>query len=477
MKKMTRRIGNMLSAALISGILFSLGTSQAAEGNLLPESVNRPNIVIIVSDDQGFADAGFRGSDIRTPNLDRLAANGIVLDRFYTQPMCSPTRVGLLTGRWPIRSGMMRGVVAPWHDRGLPLDEPILPEMLAESGYQHRACIGKWHLGLARRKWLPHNRGFTHFFGCYTGAIDYFSHQRMGERDLHRNGKPVVMEGYLTDLIAAEAETFIATVPEAESFFLYVPFLAPHDPFQAKQEDIDRYAHRQGQKRIYAAMVDSMDQAIGRILAAIERRDDSENTLILFFSDNGGIAGIADNDPLEGRKLTVLEGGTRTLAIIYWPDGGLKGGSVFDGHIGYIDIVPTVRRVAGLPAATDPPLDGIDILDAIRDGTAIPERPWFTYLHQNAGQQASAVHKGPWKLRVQGAVPDENSTRRAATHLHHIIDDPRETTDLSGQHPEIVEELLGLLRTFRALEPPDPIPLYPRGREGFVPPENWNPLE
>jgi arylsulfatase B len=195
-----------------------------------------PNILIIVADDLGFADVGFNGGKvIATPNLDRLAETGVNLADFRACPMCSPTRAGLMTGRWPARFGMMRAVVPPWSPYGLPAAERTLPELLSEAGYAQRAIMGKWHLGHAQREFLPLAHGFTHFYGHYNGAITYFSHERDGEVDWHHDDRTVRESGYATDLLAAAAERFVRTAPPARPWFLYVPFNAPHSPFEAKR--------------------------------------------------------------------------------------------------------------------------------------------------------------------------------------------------------------------------------------------------
>jgi arylsulfatase B len=206
-------------------------------------AAEKPNIVIIVADDLGYADVGFNGGKIiHTPNLDRLAAGGINLTDFHACPMCSPTRAGLLTGRWPLRFGIMRSVVPPWSTNGVPAGEKTLQELLAPAGYKQRAIVGKWHLGHARKEFLPLAKGFTFFYGHYNGAIDYFDHTREGEVDWHRDGRTVVEEGYSTDLLAAEAARFIKKAPTGEPWLLYLPFNAPHEPLEAKPEDLARYA-------------------------------------------------------------------------------------------------------------------------------------------------------------------------------------------------------------------------------------------
>lgn len=196
-----------------------------------PASAKRPNIVIILADDQGWADVGFHGSEIKTPELDRLAASGARLEQFYVQPVCSPTRAALMTGRYPMRYGLQVGVVRPWAQYGLPLEERTLAQALAEAGYETAIC-GKWHLGHFRRDYLPTRRGFDHQYGHYNGALDYFTHQRDGGHDWHRDDQACYDQGYSTFLLADEAVRLIRRHDTAKPLFLYVPFNAVHSPHQ-----------------------------------------------------------------------------------------------------------------------------------------------------------------------------------------------------------------------------------------------------
>ncbi len=430
-----------------------------------------PNVLLLVADDLGYADVGFNGGTaMATPNLDRLAATGINLTDFRACPMCSPTRAGLLTGRWPLRYGLMRAVVPPWSTYGLPPDAVTLPERLAAAGYAARGIVGKWHLGHARREFLPLAQGFTRFYGHYNGAIDYFTLERDGERDWHDDDRTSPDAGYATDLIAAEAGRFIREAPAGAPWLLYVPFNAPHSPYQAKEADLARHPHLSGDRRAYAAMVEAMDDAIGRILAAVDARGETANTLVLFCSDNGGIPRVgSSNAPWRGGKLTVYEGGTRVCAAIRWPAGGLAGGRIFAGRVGYIDVVPTVLAAAGVAPAAD--LDGVNMLPALRGSGALPERAWFSYLHQNADAHAS-VHHGAWKLVARG---DFFAARPAAPpefELYDLAADPGEMTDLAAREPARVAELHRQLREFGSWQRPG-VGAYADGREGFRPPADW----
>lgn len=434
---------------------------------------NQPNIVIILADDLGYADVGFHGSDIKTPNLDNFANKGVRLENFYSCPMCSPTRAGLMTGRYPIRYGLMRAVIPPYRNFGLNPDETLLPEVLEQAGYKHRACIGKWHLGHMQTKWHPNQQGFTHFVGCYNGAIDYFTRMREGETDWHRNSETVHTKGYVTDLIADEAVNFINAVPKAEPYFLYVPFTAPHAPFQAKEQDIAKYPHRSGNQQIYAAMVDCMDQGIGRILDAIDKRGDRDNTFILFFSDNGGVKEVASNAPMKGNKLTMYEGGIRVVAAAYWPAGGIEGGKIIYNQMGYIDILPTIISISHIDINTDN-LDGINVLESMQGNTQVTSRKWFSYLDQDGQEREKlAVNYLDWKLIIERDAPDAVTHQKDESILFKMDSLHIESKDVKEDNPQVYHELQKSIEEFLKLKSNDQIPRYPDGNERFKAPKDW----
>ncbi len=365
----------------------------------------------------------------------------------------------------------MRSVVPPWSTNGLPAVEKTLPELLAHAGYEQRAIIGKWHLGHARKEFLPLAQGFTRFYGHYNGAIDYFTHEREGERDWHDNDRPADEKGYSTDLLAAEAARLIREAPAVKPWFLYLPFNAPHSPYEAKESDLQKYPQlKVADRRAYAAMVDCMDQAVGKVLAAVEQRPDATNTLILFFSDNGGIPRVgSSNAPWRGGKLTVFEGGTRVCAAIRWPAGGVVGGHRFTGRIGYIDVLPTLLAAAGAPRPEN--LDGLDFLPALRGEQALPSRLWFSYIHQGDDAHA-AVHDGSWKLIAQGDFFAENPAAPPKLELYDLRADPAEENDVAKAHLDTVKRLhrelvkFGTLRTSEGEN-------YVAGRDGFKAPKDW----
>jgi arylsulfatase B len=457
-----------LRFSIFSGVValaLSLQAGFATEG--------KPNIIIIVADDLGWGDVGYHGGEIATPHIDQLAAEGVRLENFHVAPLCSPTRAGLMTGRWPIRYGMGESVITPWRKWGLSTDETTIADMLGAAGYQTRAAVGKWHLGHYKKALLPMARGFTSFYGHYNGAFDYFTHEREGELDWHRNAETSRDEGYSTDLIGREAVKIISSSKDGEPFFLYVPFNAPHDPMQAKEPELKKYVSIENkQRQIYAAMVDSMDQAIGKILGAIDDKGIRDNTFVLFFSDNGGITRWADNGLWRAGKGTVYEGGVRTPAVVRWP-AGIKGGRAVTAMTGYIDIYPTLKRVASSHTKDVNPLDGRDMLDVIRGEETPPVRDWFGYIAQGNPDQMALCH-GTWKLVVTGgSVLDAQIGRpQPKIELFNLEKDPGEASNLASKNAGRVTAMLGRMQDHRRLKIKG-IPDFLEGKKGFVAPKEW----
>ncbi|MBO9593163.1 MAG: arylsulfatase [Niabella sp.] len=441
-----------------------------------------PNIVIIVADDMGWGDVGFHGSEIRTPHIDQLAREGVVLNRYYVSPICSPTRTGIMTGRLPERYGLRENVIAPWLDFGVDTAAEFLPQMLAQAGYKNRAAIGKWHLGHSRRKYLPLNRGFTHFYGHYNGAIDYFTHMREGELDWHNDWETSKDTGYTTDLITKEAVQCIGKYKKQGPFFLYVAYNAPHGPLQAKETDLRSYgfdpskpvfgkeqAGTEGvtgrgntRRQTYAAMVTAMDAGIGRILEALRAAGIDENTLVLFQSDNGAAQKEGGrNQPLRGFKFQEWEGGVRVPAVIRWP-AGFKGGWTSNQVTGYIDIAPTLREIAGIKAPPPQPYDGLSVLKSLQEQKN--DRRTF-YLGNGT------LIKDEWKLVLPKSTDADGA---AAPQLFAIDKDPNEKENLGDRYPEQVKALLDISKKYQAIIPAEKVPPYEQGRSTFKAPANWD---
>src|SRR5216684_3826582 len=356
----------------VASVLAGLGSCLAA----MPVAAQRsaaPNIIYIVADDLGWADVGFHGSEIKTPNIDQLAQTGARLEQFYVQPMCTPTRAALMTGRYPLRYGLQTLVIPASLSYGLPTDEWLLPQALKEAGYT-TAILGKWHLGHAKREFWPKQRGFDYQYGAQLGEIDYFTHSVGGKTDWYRDNKPVNEKGYVTTLLGDDAVRFIDAQNSKKPFFMYLAFTAPHTPFQAPQEYIDKYKQiSDPNRRTYAAMITAMDNQIGRVMQALEKRGLRQNTIIIFHSDNGGnqsahLAGEtevkgplpASNGPYRGGKGDLYEGGTRVPSLINWP-GRIKPGTVVDQMMHVVDYYPTLARLAGASLSKSKPLDGLDM--------------------------------------------------------------------------------------------------------------------
>ena len=345
--------------------------------------------------------------------------------------------------------------------------------MLAKAGYKRRGCFGKWHLGHSHVRRHPLSRGFTHFYGCYNGAIDYFTHVREKELDWHRGHAPAREEGYATDLITDEAVKFINECPADEPFLAYVPYNAPHSPLQAPQKYLDMYPKLEEKPRAYAAMVTAMDDGIGRILAALDEKGVADDTFVLFFSDNGaGIGG--DNAPLRAGKATIFEGGIRVPAAARWPNGGIRGGRKITRPMGYIDVLPTLMRLAGVKDHAGKPLDGVDVLDLMARKADPLSRPWFSYVGFGEKDQL-AVMEDTWKLTYVGPriLAAEKPSDEAAIQLFDIRKDPNERTDLAAKCPAVVRRLLAKLREFRSWHGEDCLLDDSGTREGFTAPKDW----
>jgi arylsulfatase B len=465
-------------------------------------AAEKPNIVILLADDLGWGDVSYHGGEIRTPRIDGLAAEGVQLDRFYSFPVCSPTRAGLMTGRYPIRYGAMRTVFPPWRKGGLDTSEVTLADVLGAVGYGRRGVFGKWHLGHSDVKYHPLRRGFTDFYGHYNGAIDYFTHEREGVLDWHRGFATNHDEGYSTDLIARRAAEFIHDAAAGGAPFLcYVPFNAPHSPFQAKPEDMAPYQdleaipgdrpsdspeaqqaaknieQRRKNRRILAGMIAGLDRGVGRVLDAVAESGVHDNTLVLFFSDNGGVAGIGSNKPLRGDKATVFEGGTRVPAAIRWPAVLEGGGRKVESPIGVIDVLPTLMSVAGVDDHGGKPLDGLNVWPLIAGEQQQIDRELYSYIGARGEDTEQVSYRdGDWKLVVTGpnlANPKADNSKRKRL-LFRLDRDPNEQNDLAAEEPQRVAAMFAKAKAFRELQPADGVPPYSEGQnEPFTPPAEW----
>lgn len=421
-----------------------LGLSMAALTLTGQAAERKPNIVYIVADDLGWKDVGFHGSDIKTPNLDKLAGGGTRLEQFYAQPMCTPTRAALMTGRYPMRYGLQTAVIAAGQTYGLPTDEWLLPQALKEIGYK-TAIIGKWHLGHADQKYWPRQRGFDYQYGPLIGEIDYFTHKAEGVTDWYRDNQKIQEEGYSTTLLGNDAVKFIDAQKLDAPFFLYLTFNAAHTPYQATQEYLEKYKNiADPSRRAYAGSITAMDAQIGRVVAALDKQGLRDNTLIIFMSDNGGtrnamftgaIADVSkikipcDNGPYREGKGTVYEGGTRVVALANWP-GHIKAGSTVNEMMHVVDMYPSLAGLAGAKLGKSKPLDGTDVWPTISAGKPSPR----TEIVYNIEPFRGAVRQGDWKLIWKTTLP-------SVVELYNIAEDPSEKNNLAAEHPDKVAAL------------------------------------
>jgi arylsulfatase A-like enzyme len=417
----------------------------------------KPNIVLIVSDDQGYADLGcFGGKEIKTPNLDRLAKGGVCGRSFYVAwPACTPSRGSLLTGRYPQRNGLYDMVrndmvnyghrftweeyaVSPEMTLGLDVREETLGDLLRRAGYR-TGMVGKWDMGQARR-YLPRQRGFDSFYGFGNNGIDYYTHERYGIASLFKGNERIKEEGYATELFRREALGFIEASGE-RPFFLYLAFNAPHsassfarDKLQVPEKYLQHYpgADPAANRTRYMAMVTCMDEAIGAVLDRLDALQLAQDTLIVFFSDNGGTR-VSNNGPLRGYKAQMFEGGLRVPFVARWP-ARLPAGRSTDAFLTALEIYPTFAAAAGAALPKDRELDGFDMLPAL------------------AGQEAARVGDYKWVESAQGSG------------LFDLAADLGEQRDLSADQPEVLarvrERWQAWRRTMDAAEPRGPFRDY-----------------
>jgi arylsulfatase A-like enzyme len=443
-------------AFIALALLLTFGTPAGA-------AERPPNIVLIVADDMGYADLGVHGSkDVLTPNIDRLAGEGVrFTDAYVSSPYCSPSRAGLLTGRYPQRFGYEFNLQPelPGHrNAGLPRDQATLAERLKAKGYR-TALLGKWHLG-SPAPLRPLQRGFDEFFGFLSGQHSYF---RTGpESDPIYDGTvPVETMPYLTQALGDRAAAFIDREKE-RPFFLYLAFSAPHFPPEAPDEYLVRFPFiRDPLRRAYAAQVAVMDEAIGKTLAALRTHDLDRQTLVLFLSDNGGAtmrsSGLngSSNAPLRGSKRQTWEGGIRVPFVMRWT-GRLDAGKVEQRPIVQLDVVPTALAAAGVPIAPEWKLDGVDLLPYLTEKK--PGVPHDTLYWRLGGMMA--IRRGEWKLVKTSEGPLRKLDPSVLSDLtgaglYDLKTDIGETRDLAAEHPEKVRELsLAWQRWNATLAPP-----------------------
>lgn len=484
----------MAQACLLHGLLcysfivFTVAASQQA--------AKKPHILFIVADDLGWNDLGFRSSQIRTPNLDKLVSEGVILDQYYVQCVCSPSRATFMTGRYPLHN-TINYVLDDGQAQGLPLNETLMPEMLAQAGYRSHA-VGKWHLGFHTWNHTPTFRGFESFFGYYSAREDYYTHSIRDRYDLRRDTAPRCGRGcsqiawqengtYSTHLFAKEASRLIEEHDTSNPLFLYLAFQAVHIPAQVPDSYVDayRYTIADPVRRTFAGMLACLDEAVGNVTSALREKGILDDTLIVFSTDNGGSInygqGIgSENYPLRGGKHSIWEGGTRGTAFIWAGNRtGLvsneRKGSTIDNLMHGVDWLPTFCNVAGLNASQCRPfsgvsLDGIDqsgplfqnattvrheVLYGRHDSLTDVFPGYDTALRDSEGWKFIQGWGGKphfWSQPVNGSLLSalETSSVNYQDLLFNVLTDPGEHHDVSAQHPDIVARLQQRLAALRA---------------------------
>lgn len=447
--------------AFMRAFLFSFLTNVFVSA-VVSASASPPDIVFIIADDLGWADVAFHGGNAPTPHLDRLKSAGVELMQHYVAPVCSPTRTALMTGRCWSRYG----VTSPTNDRALPWDTVTLSRALKSAGYE--TCLtGKWHLGSLPEQG-PNHFGFDHSYGSLAGGVSPWNHRyKQGAFSVtwHRNEKLMEEKGHVTDLIAAEAVRWIESRGEAP-FFLYAPFTAVHLPVKEPAEWVARVpAAITGEvARHYAASVMHLDEAVGRIITALEKKGRLTNAILIFTSDNGGSTsenndlkypddncptGIlpGNNLPLRGEKGSVYEGGTRVPTLLSWP-AKLKPGT-YNGVAQITDWMPTLCALAEVKPELDLKWDGLNLWPQLSGAEAVRSRVIYTV---GPSFNARALRDGDWKLVAtrkgsanKSAANKGNAAVSEISELFDLAKDPNETTDLAAQKPELVLQLRAVM--------------------------------
>ena len=407
------RIGGFALGSALLPVMEQLGHADA----------KRPNIIVILSDDQGYGEVGCYGGKIPTPHLDSLAKQGVRLTQFYVStPLCSPTRSSLMSGKYPQRTGVTR-LVQPEDDNsyGLPTSIVSLPECLRAAGYK-TGMVGKWHLGFGS-KLRPCARGFDEYYGFLCGAADYFEHTKANpphDKYMYKNDEPFDEKGYLTDLFTREAVSFInRSAGGKKPFFLYLPYNAVHVPNEAPEEWVKKC-----DGDVHGAMLACMDDGIGKVMEALKDKGIEDDTLVIFFSDNGSPMPEL-NGGLRGKKSLLYEGGIRVPFIARRP-GHIPAGKVIDEPMISMDIYATVAAAAGAKAPKD--IDGRDCAKVLAGKAKSPHKILF-WRHG----KLSAARKGNWKMvHPDGKAPE----------LYDLSTDRNETKDLAADKPDIVNDLL-----------------------------------
>ncbi|XP_043917545.1 arylsulfatase J [Protopterus annectens] len=491
-------VGLLASFSFVSLLTYgylSWGTADGSSQNTQSQedtSISKPHIIFILVDDQGYRDIGYHGSEIRTPTLDRLAAQGVKLENYYVQPICSPSRSQFITGKYQIHTGLQHSIIRPTQANCLPLNNMTLPQKLKNSGYSTH-MIGKWHLGFYRKECMPTQRGFDTFFGYLLGSGDYYSHYkcdspRMCGYDFYENDKAAWeydKKMYSTYMYTQKVEQILISHNPKKPLFLYLAFQAVHTPLQVPMHYVERYRSITNiHRRRYAAMVTCLDEAINNVTRALKKYGYYNNSILIYSSDNGGQPKAGgSNWPLRGTKGSYWEGGIRAVGFVHSPL-LKKRGSVCRKLLHITDWYPTLVTLADGQLDEEFHLDGFDVWETISEGRHSPRKdilhnidPLYTkarngsweagFMIWNTAIQA-AIRVGPWKLLTGNPgysdwVPPQAFTSVALSRWHservsldigqsvwlfNITADPYERIDLSSKYPKVVKQLLKKLAQY-----------------------------
>lgn len=428
-------------------VLSVLAAAPAASG---AAGAPRPNILVIFADDLGYADVGFHGSqEIVTPELDQLAKAGTTFSSAYVvHPFCGPSRMGLMSGRYPHEFGGPFNLPdyssGQYREQGIPTSETLISTVLQDAGY-YTGLMGKWHMGQAP-EFHPNQRGFDEFYGFVGGGILYFGPYRAQNEEgrvwdymvyPEHNGvddTSLTDDDYMTDVLTDKGVRFIEEAAKKDApFFLFMSYNAPHTVIAAKEEDKALFPKLSDKRQTYAAMVYSMDQGIGELVSALKATGEYEDTLIIFLSDNGGRTDQgADNSPLRGVKGDTLEGGYRTPMFFHWPN-HVPAGKKYDHPVTALDFYPTFAGLAGAKIPEDKDLDGKDIWDAFLADESPRKGEIFYSIRHNQGFSDVGARRDQWKVLRTGKEPWK---------LYNVDEDPSEQRDLSARHPETLRQMV-----------------------------------
>lgn len=441
MKTESSLLPALVAVSCLAG--FASNTSRAAEPP-------KPNIVYFLIDDMGYADTGYNGcKDIKTPNLDRFAQQGAVLECLYGQPVCSPTRAALMTGRYPVRTGVYNVANYTKFPQPLPLNERTLAQTLQAVGYT-TAISGKWHLGEDSPAYLPTKRGFDHQYGFMGGTINSFTHRHDNAAkatDWYRNDGKSEDTGYSTHLIAKEACRIIREQPADKPLFLYVTPNAVHTPWLSPEEYQQPYAKLRERRKQLAGMTAAADEAFGQIMAALKEKGMDTNTLVLFSSDNGGTSWdkVSNNGILRGGKSDIYEGGFRLGSFVWWP-GKIPAGVRIAEPLHVVDWYPTLAKLVGASVEQKLPIDGKDIWPVLTQDAKTPHEE-ILLMGSRPGQ--SAIRVGDWKLLVN-PMEFRRPAKSSPVELYDLAKDPGEKHNLAVEQPERVKEMQTRLQALTA---------------------------